>query len=168
MAKKKTIKKYSPKDSYSELSKADIQRLRQELKPEQRERIKEFEKAEFVTKESRKLETREKELELKSTLRQIPVIGGRLAKISVKEKPIIIKTKQLPTKVRFGENITKQQRFLQELFNDKQTLGQGINLPRMHGALMPNVIFGDEEEYDNTSDSFGFGKKTRTGAMFGI
>jgi len=72
-----------------------------------------------------------------------------------KTKLIRFKPQRLPP-VRIGENLTKEQRFLGELFGGNGTLGKGRNLPVMHRTLFSGSGIIKSGDYENeTASMFG-------------
>ena len=70
-------------------------------------------------------------------------------------KPIQVKSRNLPAPV-VMENISNEQRFLQDLFGGNGTLGRGHNLPKVDGVLI------------NGGGLIKNGDQGRTGSMFGM
>jgi len=73
------------------------------------------------------------------------------------KKPKLIKFRpqRLPP-VRIGENLTREQSFLGELFGGNGTLGKGRNLPVMHRTLFSGSGIIKSEDYENeTASMFG-------------
>ena len=70
-------------------------------------------------------------------------------------KPKQIKSRPLPNPV-IMENISNEQRFLQDLFGGNGTLGRGDNLPKVDGVLI------------NGGGLIKNGDEGRTGNMFGM
>jgi hypothetical protein len=76
-------------------------------------------------------------------------------------KPTQFKPRALPQTIQVGENLTKEQRFLNDLFGGNGTLGQGINLPKVRGVLISGNGLINNEDYGDTGSMFGVKRRTR-------
>ena len=76
-----------------------------------------------------------------------------------KTKLVQFRPQRLPP-VRIGENLTREQSFLGELFGGNGTLGKGRNLPVMHRTLFSGSgILKSEDEMGETGMMFGMKRR---------
>ena len=81
---------------------------------------------------------------------------GKVIKYGNKPQPFVKRSLPAPT---IGENLTKEQRFLGDLFGGNGTLGRGHNLPRMNRTLFSGgglIKNGDDGE---TGNMFGMRRR---------
>jgi hypothetical protein len=77
-------------------------------------------------------------------------IGSKFGKT-----PRDFKARQLPRTIAVGENLTREQRFLGELFGGNGTLGRGNNLPEINGVLRSGHGLINNNDFGDTGSMFG-------------
>jgi hypothetical protein len=78
------------------------------------------------------------------------------------EKPTDFKARKLP-QIQIGENLSREQRFLNDLFGGNRTFGTGNNLPKVDGVLITGGGLINNGDYGETATMFGMRKRMKGG-----